>query len=969
MSEESESYIIYHYSQVLVRQQHVSTKESRIGTRNGTRVVARDMFGNFPVRTKQRAIHFEVVDNVERALDRLKFRITALALAWPKAVRIIVSNQIQQRRKFTIGLQAKAGGHVHESRIEAQKRSTFRLDHICTLLSGAGYITPTDFDSWTKVSARTSQTFVRAAICLEPAPSKQVQFISLGINPLDCSSSLSQVLYREVNLLFAESAFGTSEDDLDISEEERQRRLNDRRFKLDSHTGRKLRGKGKCANRFPMFYIRINPGNTDVSLDVLRSDEDDSQAAKFIEKTVQLISSMVYQFLQEHQFRPGTRKRPNGLRFPRKRFAANSRASNPLKESSYPSNSAEISDEDFEDHTTTPRNLAHTNVVKKVEAELPQKIHSSTSFSSWSRIKSAKSHALSDLLSGLPRSKLPHGLQRSISEPAHNAEHLNSLATDGMRQESWTAEHLKEKIELLLRDLDEDHDPGVVNQESEFEQRSEITSHRRVSERHGESCTLEPRDSEDGIIIWENPVSGKILRINSRTGLSHPDLPSRPNSEPQGSASILSNPLQFRYRGSLRHSRTEDRPFGVCAEVQSDSGSWLSGLLRSWHNPAFHRKELPIPSISAGHVGELHAEHEKRCHEKNSDSLGSGIASREGRLSKTALRDAIILGQVDKKFILAIMRTSEIDTASKTPANSALVLIDQHAADERCRVEKLYGEISNAKAMHLPKPIIFEVTQQEDELFRRERTHFETWGFVYEVGVNKDATKDTQAFRPASAHLPQAQRLVDQNSNKRPTTASVSRTSAVLTGDGAKGSSLQILVKRLPELIAERCRLDSKMLVDLLRSEVWARTENTTRASTHHTPSERSQEDAEEETAAYSWLKHISDCPRGVIDLLNSRACRSAIMFNDELTKLECEDLIKKLAKCAFPFQCAHGRPSMVVLGEFGSEAMQISTDIGAEVEKRQSTRRISQAERSKNPDFFRAFTAWQQSTLSEPRH
>lgn len=31
-------------------------------------------------------------------------------------------------------------------------------------------------------------------------------------------------------------------------------------------------------------------------------------------------------------------------------------------------------------------------------------------------------------------------------------------------------------------------------------------------------------------------------------------------------------------------------------------------------------------------------------------------------------------------------------------------------------------------------------------------------------------------------------------------------------------------------------------------------------------------------------------------------------MFNDRLTKPQCERLVKQLATTAFPFQCAHGR-------------------------------------------------------------
>lgn len=41
-------------------------------------------------------------------------------------------------------------------------------------------------------------------------------------------------------------------------------------------------------------------------------------------------------------------------------------------------------------------------------------------------------------------------------------------------------------------------------------------------------------------------------------------------------------------------------------------------------------------------------------------------------------------------------------------------------------------------------------------------------------------------------------------------------------------------------------------------------------------------------------------------------------MFNDELSREQCQQLIQRLAKCAFPFQCAHGRPSMAPLIDLG---------------------------------------------------
>ena len=42
-------------------------------------------------------------------------------------------------------------------------------------------------------------------------------------------------------------------------------------------------------------------------------------------------------------------------------------------------------------------------------------------------------------------------------------------------------------------------------------------------------------------------------------------------------------------------------------------------------------------------------------------------------------------------------------------------------------------------------------------------------------------------------------------------------------------------------------------------------------------------------------------------------------MFNDELSLEECGSLVLRLADCAFPFQCAHGRPSMVPIVNLGA--------------------------------------------------
>ncbi|KAK8395276.1 hypothetical protein O3P69_006172 [Scylla paramamosain] len=52
--------------------------------------------------------------------------------------------------------------------------------------------------------------------------------------------------------------------------------------------------------------------------------------------------------------------------------------------------------------------------------------------------------------------------------------------------------------------------------------------------------------------------------------------------------------------------------------------------------------------------------------------------------------------------------------------------------------------------------------------------------------------------------------------------------------------------------------------------------------------------------------------PRPISHVFNTNACRGAIKFGDTLTIKECRDLLASLCSCQLPFQCAHGRPSVV---------------------------------------------------------
>jgi DNA mismatch repair protein MLH3 len=216
-------------------------------------------------------------------------------------------------------------------------------------------------------------------------------------------------------------------------------------------------------------------------------------------------------------------------------------------------------------------------------------------------------------------------------------------------------------------------------------------------------------------------------------------------------------------------------------------------------------------------------------------------------------------------------------------------LIDQHAADERCRVEHLFGDMfvspdttatldQNAPVRTVQiTSLAFEVSPTERDLFQKYMGFFSTWGILYTTELK---TKATAA----------------------------------------------ITVHTLPALIAERCRLEPHVLVDLMRREIWSSEENDKpRWSKSTYPIQELGQDSDlsdcEDTVpepkskcftSRSWVQQMNGCPDGIVELLNSRACRTAIMFNDHLTIEECQSLVARLARCAFPFQCAHGRPSMV---------------------------------------------------------
>ncbi|KAF5970848.1 DNA mismatch repair MLH3 [Fusarium coicis] len=293
---------------------------------------------------------------------------------------------------------------------------------------------------------------------------------------------------------------------------------------------------------------------------------------------------------------------------------------------------------------------------------------------------------------------------------------------------------------------------------------------------------------------------------------------------------------------------------------------WLQGVISSWENPIFHPVEPSVPCIDGPAQDQLHA-----CgHGSVHVGFETGSMSLSGRISRHALARATVIEQVDRKFILVKLPLERAvsGTLAHEKQSSALVMLDQHAVDERCQLEDLMANYFTHDLLTnqtspiiepLSRPVIFEVSKEEWRLLEQCRDYFAAWGITYQT---------------------------------------------------PNASQNKIIVTGLPPSIIERCRSEPRLLIELLRTEVW-------RSVDSSVPFVRPSTTTPEKPL----ISRFNGCPRGILELLHSRACRSAIMFNDILLVNQCEDLIDRLSRCAFPFQCAHGRPSMAPLIDLGNGA------------------------------------------------
>jgi DNA mismatch repair protein MLH3 len=130
------------------------------------------------------------------------------------------------------------------------------------------------------------------------------------------------------------------------------------------------------------------------------------------------------------------------------------------------------------------------------------------------------------------------------------------------------------------------------------------------------------------------------------------------------------------------------------------------------------------------------------------------FAGFQHRFDKTALLDAQVIQQVDRKFVACLMKDSNGQSGSDS-RGQALVLIDQHAADERIRVERFLKElclgfrsqtatadvVKGVKRKELSPPVPVLLTRHEARLLVDPNIQwsFEIWGLQFEdLNQNND---------------------------------------------------------------------------------------------------------------------------------------------------------------------------------------------------------------------------------------
>ncbi|KAI7590665.1 hypothetical protein D0869_07782 [Hortaea werneckii] len=912
-----------HQGKVIARNSPAPSGHELFHEAHGTRVTVRDLFGNMPVRVKQRALAGATSNDEEKAWNELKRGVVALLLAWPRPCAVKLRNAEKSDKNVNLHSSHPTVSAALTERSIRQlsgKAPEYDVRDVLPLVFQAGLAPYESRAQWIAISTTAGTITVKGLICLNPAPTKLCQFISISIHPCSRFGGHNE-LYEAVNKTFSSSSFGAVNDAPDLDEAEKERRLRDQRYKNDGYTQKQLHGR-KGVDRHPMFVLQVKLSD---GHDHHVASESPSES--HLKNIIDVLEATATQWLAANHFRPRKRRQKTN-----QAQMSVARMSSPRPFSAVPTSTGPAL---AEDNLKRPATLASTMSLKKRRLDPPGRgvtpvepapESASSYFNGLSRIKSgsAKDSTRTENASAAKGNKVVASIERPAPSvfklPALEAGQFNSAATMQSLQRDETDRSPRSKGE-------EDAPSAAAASSDNFGSipDDELLTAVESIRSHGSPAAVgmhhdAGNSTNDGVVDWTDPLSEESFKVNARTGIV---LPSRTKMASGVDSSSNQHAALPRTPAAIDTSTTSaGKPVSLSRRAltaETASGrSWLPGFLKEWDNPVFAKQdEEPIPLASFDGPGIDAAElGNRQCtHSSNTRGLSGNVFGCTAKLSKEALKDLQVIRQVDNKFILCKMPRSHADGKGA----STLVLVDQHAASERVILENLLQELCAptdpasrsimsehfgshtpaVKTVLLERPQRFQISAQEAELFTRYMPHFARWGIMYHLSPSNQ-TPRAPGIEDPPPHTEEEQRL--------------------------------ITVRALPPSVAERCTLFPNLLIEMLRSEIWRRAESSSSFERAAPPppqpdpetspdhQDHLHDDTREPPLPHEWLRHLSACPTPLLDLLNSRACRSAIMFNDVLSRQECAKLMDELGRCAFPFMCAHGRVCMVPLMEVGGE-------------------------------------------------
>ncbi|XP_062872269.1 DNA mismatch repair protein Mlh3 isoform X2 [Trichomycterus rosablanca] len=440
-----------------------------------------------------------------------------------------------------------------------------------------------------------------------------------------------------------------------------------------------------------------------------------------------------------------------------------------------------------------------------------------------------------------PRVTAPH--RQDVSTPT------STLITGGTKlTENMTSLDPESASGQMLYPLSQ-HDPLPTKAGNEEQTANENQGH------EGDKRKL----SSSGWLTHYDNVLGKLVHINQVTGLSKYDNPLLEETSVPCTTDVTNMAISvvsstgFEYRcypfqtklvlPFLPKPRAERvLSSSINCEDPDEGPSSLSTLFSKWNNPVFVRPPQVAMDVSSGQAEDL--------------AVKVHNILFPYRFTKDMIHSMKVINQVDKKFLACLINTTGKETTGSSKEN-LLVLVDQHAAHERVRLEGLVTESYEDSpdtpgkkrlcSSSVSPPLEINVTEEEMRLLRLYQS------FLRDMALEISFPVTEKSY---------------------------------------------VLLKRLPACFIEK--------------------ENTEKRRGRRSVIKSI---AEEYLREHIEFLHSTGRVRGTLPLtvhnvLASQACHGAIKFNDDLSTEECFSLVAALSSCHLPFQCAHGRPSILPLAD-----------------------------------------------------